>query len=172
MRRHMKKIVVFGASGDVGRYFIDYLLANGEKYDIFAIGRREHLSIFDRNENVTYLSVDIRNKTEFEKLPDDIYAVVDFAGIMPARMQGYHPQQYIDVNITGTLNILEYARYAHADRVLFMQSFGDIKDYGETDVLLTAHMPRKFSFNTDHTIYVMSKNFAVDLLENYHQMYG
>lgn len=168
----MKKIVVFGASGDVGRYFIDYLLANGEKYDIFAIGRREHLSIFYRNENVTYLSVDIRNKKEFEKLPDDIYAVVDFAGIMPARMQGYHPQQYIDVNITGTLNILEYARYAHADRVLFMQSFGDIKDYGETDVLLTAHMPRKFSFNTDHTVYVMSKNFAVDLLENYHQMYG
>ena len=33
-------------------------------------------------------------------------------------------------------------------------------------------MPRKFSFNTDHTVYVMSKNFAVDLLENYHQMYG
>lgn len=91
---------------------------------------------------------------------------------MPARMKGYDPYQYIDVNITGTLNILEYARKAHADRFLFMQSFGDIKDYGETDVLLTAHMPRKFSFHSDHTVYVMTKNFAVDLLENYHEMYG
>ncbi len=33
-------------------------------------------------------------------------------------------------------------------------------------------MPREFSFNTDHTVYVMSKNFAVDLIENYHQKYG
>lgn len=53
-----------------------------------------------------------------------------------------------------------------------MQSFGDIKDYGEKEVLLTANMPRKFQFNTDHTVYVMTKNFAVDILENYHQLYG
>lgn len=33
----MKKIIVFGASGDTGRYFIDYLLTNNEKYDIFAV---------------------------------------------------------------------------------------------------------------------------------------
>ena len=32
----MKKIVVFGASGDVGRYFIDYLLAKEKKYDYFS----------------------------------------------------------------------------------------------------------------------------------------
>lgn len=169
----MKKIVVFGASGDVGRYFIDYLLDQKEEYDIIAVGKRKRFSIFNKYNNVTYLSLDIQeDKNEFKKLPNDIYAVVDFAGVMPARMKGYHPQQYIDVNITGTLNVLEYARHAHADRILFMQSFGDIKDHSEKEVLLTAHMPRKFSFNTDHTVYVMSKNFAVDLLENYHQMYG
>lgn len=87
-------------------------------------------------------------------------------------MKGYHPQRYIDVNITGTMNILDYAREAHADCILFMQSFGDIKDYGEKEVLLTANMPRKFQFNTDHTVYVMTKNFAVGILENYHQLYG
>jgi UDP-glucose 4-epimerase len=169
----MKKIVVFGASGDVGRYFIDYLLQRNEEYDIYAVGRRKKFTIFDKYHNVHYLPLDIQcDQSEFMRLPQDIYAIVDFAGVMPARMKGYHPQQYIDVNITGTLNILEYARKAHADRILFMQSFGDIKDYGDTEVLLTAHMPRKFKFNTDHTVYVMSKNFAVDLLENYHQMYG
>ena len=58
------------------------------------------------------------------------------------------------------------------DRILFAQSFGDIKDYGEENPLLTVDLPRKFSFTSDHTIYVMSKNFAVDMIENYHQMYG
>lgn len=33
-------------------------------------------------------------------------------------------------------------------------------------------MPRRFRFDTDHTVYVLSKNFAVDLLENYRAMYG
>ena len=40
------------------------------------------------------------------------------------------------------------------------------------DPLLTVDLPRKFSFKSDHTVYVMSKDFAVDLIENYHQMYG
>lgn len=169
----MKKIVVFGASGDVGRYFIDYLLQKNEAYDIYAVGRRRKFKIFDNYQNVHYLSLDIQSdQSEFIRLPQDVYAIVDFAGIMPARMKDYYPQKYIDVNITGTLNILEYARKSHADRILFMQSFGDIKDYGDTEVLLTTHMLRRFKFNTDHTVYVMSKNFAVDLVENYHQMYG
>ena len=57
--------------------------------------------------------------------------VVDLAGAMPARMKGYDPYKYIDVNITGTLNILEFCRKTGADRILFAQSFGDIKDHAE-----------------------------------------
>lgn len=87
-------------------------------------------------------------------------------------MKGYNPYKYIDVNITGNMNILEYCRASGADRILFAQSFGDIKDYGEEKLLLTVNLPRKFSFTNDHTIYVMSKNFAVDMIEHYHQMYG
>lgn len=102
----------------------------------------------------------------------DVYAVVDLAGAMPARMKCYNPYKYIDVNITCSLNILEYSRVNNADRFLFAQSFGDIKDYGEKNPLLTVDLLRKFSFTSDHTIYVLSKKFAVDMIENYHQMYG
>lgn len=141
----MKKIVVLGASGDVGRYFIDYLLTNAAGYQIIAVGHQKSFLIFKDCPSVQYHSIDITKRNEFSCLPKDIYAVVDFAGLMPARMKGYYPQRYIDVNITGTMNILDYARDAHADRFLFMQSFGDIKDYGEKEVLLTTNMPRSFS---------------------------
>ena len=167
-----KNIVVFGASGDTGRYFVEYFLEhmNSDEYNIIASGSRpvEESGFTD----VEYCSVDITDKKEFAKLPADVYAVVDLAGAMPARMKGYDPYKYIDVNIYGTLNILEYCRTNHVDRILYAQSFGDIKDYGETELVLTPDMPRRFSFTTDHTVYVMTKNFAVDLIENYHQMYG
>lgn len=168
----MKKIVVFGASGDTGQYFVRHFLDNytGNEYQIVATGTRE-TDCFDQL-RVSYYRVDITNKDDFSKLPKDVYAVVDLAGAMPARMKGYNPYKYIDVNIIGNLNILEYCRTNHVDRILFAQSFGDIKDYGEENPLLTVDLPRKFSFTSDHTIYVMSKNFAVDMIENYHQMYG
>lgn len=168
----MKNIIVFGASGDTGRYFVKYFLDHyrGMDYQIIATGTRE-TSFFDSLE-VPYYQVDIRRKEEFEKLPGEVYAVVDLAGAMPARMKGYDPYKYIDVNITGNLNILEYCRKTKADRILFAQSFGDIKDHAEDNPLLTVDLPRKFSFTSDHTIYVMTKNFAVDMIENYHQMYG
>lgn len=168
----MQKILIFGASGDTGRYFVNYLLNNhvDDTYEIIALGTKE-IDFFERK-GVKYFQIDITEKGEFEKLPKDVYAVVDLAGIMPARMKGYYPQKYIDVNITGTLNILEFCRLNKVDRILFAQSFGDIKDYGEDNIILTTELPRKFSFKTDHTIYVMTKNFAVDMIENYYQMYG
>ena len=168
----MKKIVVFGASGDTGQYFVRYFLENykGNEYQIVATGTRE-TDCFKKM-NVSYYQVDITKREDFSKLPENVYAVVDLAGAMPARMRGYNPYKYIDVNIIGNLNILEYCRKTGADRILFAQSFGDIKDYGEKNPILTVDLPRKFSFTSDHTIYVMSKNFAVDMIENYHQMYG
>lgn len=166
------KIVVFGASGNTGTYFIKYFLENNKdkKYEIVAVGTRA-TDKFEKM-GVKYFQVDITKKEDFEKLPKDVYAVVDLAGAMLARMEGYNPQYYIDVNITGNLNILEYCRENNVDRILFAQSFGDIKDYGETELVLKADMPRKFSFKSDHTIYVMTKNFMVDMMENYYEMYG
>ncbi len=166
------KILVFGASGNTGTYFVKYFLEHYKKtdYEIIAVGTRETNKFAEMG--VKYFQVDITKKEEFDKLPKDVYAVVNLAGAMPARMQGYNPQYYIDVNITGNLNILEYCRKNGADRILFAQSFGDIKDYGENEIVLKADMARNFSFKSDHTIYVMTKNFMVDMMENYYEMYG
>lgn len=123
----MKKIIVFGASGDTGQYFIKYFLDHykGNEYQIVATGMRT--TDYFSQLGVPYYQVDITSKDAFSKLPTDVYAVVDLAGVMPARMKGYNPYKYIDVNITGNLNILEYCKKNNADRILFAQSFGDIK---------------------------------------------
>ena len=169
----MKKIIVFGATGDTGINFIRYAdeRIDKKKYQLIAVGRRQ-TDIFDKM-GIEYYRVDISKKEEFDCLPtDDVYAIVLLAGYMPARMEGYNPQKYIDINITGSLNVLEYCRINKVDRVLYAQSFGDIKDHAEKDPLLRVDLAPNFKYNTDHTIYVMSKNFVVDLIKNYHEMYG
>lgn len=169
----MKKILIFGASGDTGKYFVEYLVDNIDlnNYEIIAIGTRK--TDYFSKYRIDYYQVDITKEEEFDKLPtDDIYGVVDLAGLMPARMKGYYPGRYIDVNIKGTVNILEYCRKVKADRILYTQSFGDLKDYGETNVTIKVDMPRNFKFDTDHSVYVISKNAAVDIIESYHQMFG
>ena len=166
------KIIIIGASGDTGFGFVSYCLENGiDSSRLIATGTR----VANRFEcsGVEYIQLDVSKKEDFSKLPDSgVLAVVLLAGVMPARMKGYDPQVYIDVTMTGTLNTLEYCRKANVDRILFAQSFGDIKDNGETDVLLKVDSPKNFSYKTDHSIYVICKNAAVELIEVYHQMYG
>ena len=73
----MKKVVVFGASGNTGTYFVKYFLENNSNkdYEVVAVGTRETQK-FDEL-GVTYYQVDITKKEEFDKLPEDVYAVVD-----------------------------------------------------------------------------------------------
>lgn len=121
-----------------------------------------------------YQSVDISNKNDFEKLPQmGVDAVVHLAGMLPARMAGYRPQQYIDSIVTGTYNVLEYARKSGADRVVFTQSISDVAYLcGQTNHLIPSDIERRFPLNNDHTIYAICKNAAVDILEHYHVKYG
>jgi UDP-glucose 4-epimerase len=167
-----KKIIVFGATGNIGVYFIDYLNNNIDKnvYDIIATGRKKN---YPYKINVNYISVDIMNKLDYSKLPvDNVFAVVDFAGILPAYCQNINPEDYINTNIIGTLNILEYCRKSNVDRIIYTQTWADINGYLKNKKPLLPNLPRKPIFTGDHAIYCISKCAAVDLIEHYHQQYG
>lgn len=169
----MKKIIVIGATGNTGAYLIDYLSENIDKsqFEIIAAGRRK-TNFFDRYD-IKYYSVDISDKESLNKLPkDDVYAVIFEAGILPAAMEGYYPEQYFMINTIGALNVLEYCRINSVDRIIYTQTIREIGEYINTDVILSPELPRKFSYKGDHAAYVISKNAAVDLIEHYWQEYG
>ncbi len=168
-----KKVVIFGATGNTGVYVTDYLhsMMDSQEYEIVAIGHRK-TNYFARY-NIHYYSVDITDSSQFEQLPkDNIYAVVHLAAILPAAMKGYNPQEYIDVNITGTLNVLEYCRENNVDRIVFTKSVSDYYGYLKTTNFLKADMPTNLKYTGDHAIYAISKVTGVELIEHYHQQYG
>ena len=61
-----KKIIIFGATGNIGVYLTDYLLEkfDSNEYEIIAVGRRK-TNFFDKR-GVRYFSMDISDKAAFE----------------------------------------------------------------------------------------------------------
>jgi UDP-glucose 4-epimerase len=91
---------------------------------------------------------------------------------MPSQVACYDPQRYIDVNITGTRNVLEYCRRVNVKKVMFTQSHSDVAGYWNNGKLIPSDCPRSIVYKGDHAVYIISKNAATDLFEHYHQEYG
>ncbi len=167
----MKRLVIFGATGTVGVYTALQLKKKG--YDVISVAKRKSDNDFFKDYGINYYSVDIVKKENFNCLPtDNIDCVIHFAGAMPARMKGYDPQLYIDTIITGTLNILEYTKKVNAKKIIFTQSISDCLHLGGTTTPIPADIIRKFPLNNDHSVYVIAKNAAVDLIEHFYAAFG
>lgn len=164
-------IILFGATGLVGAYTAMALHENG--YNVIAVGRRKNDNGFFAENGMKYISVDIQNKNDFNALPqNDVFAIFHFAGAMPAHMHGYDPYEYINSNIIGTLNILEYARRVNTERIIFSQSVSDVLYLGGTTTPIPADSEMHYPLKGDHSVYSISKNAAVGLIRHYESEYG
>lgn len=169
----MKKIIIFGATGNVGVYFTDYCNQKIDKseYQVIAVGRKDTDVFSDMG--IEYINVDLRNPDDFLKLTkDDVYAVVNLAGMLPAYSKDNDIFRYVDVNIKGSLRILEYARNNNADRVLYAQTWAEQAGYWGKETVLSPKMPRKLLYTGDHAFYSITKCMVADTMEYYKQEYG
>lgn len=169
----MKKIIVFGATGNIGAYFTSYCKENldAEQYEVIAVGRRK-TDFFEKN-GISYVNVDICKDEDFAALPtEDIYAVVNAAGLLPAYLKEYDPFAYVETNIKGGLRILEYARKTNADRVLYTQTWAEQAGYWGKEEVLSPDLPRKLLYTGDHAFYAITKTMIVETMEHYKQEYG
>ncbi len=167
----MKKVVVLGATGTLGAPISIHLKGLG--YDVTAVGHRKSDNGFFADHGIEYLSADISVKLDFDKLPqENVYAVLNFAGALPASMEGYNADLYVSSIIQGTLNVLEYTRKIKADRIVFPQSLFDISYKFGSKTPIPADSERIAPIDGDHAVYVIAKNAAVDLIEHYHAVYG
>lgn len=161
----MKKILVIGASGSLGKGVIKELK---DKYIITGTYTTRPFSL----DGVISEKLDITNNNDYNNLDSDYDAVFLVAGAMPAMMQGYTPQAYIDVNITGVMNVLEYCRINKIPKLIYIQTFSDVSGSFYTGIPIKDDDPRTLTLTGDHAIYAISKVAACDLIEHYHQEYG
>lgn len=116
----MKKVLIVGAGGFVGRYLIDEFKYNG--YEVIASDISNKNII---NKDVEYHNLDILNKEEVNsvvKLYEPDY-IINLAAISSVGLSWSIPDKTIEVNVVGTLNLLEAVKeYNKKCKVLLIGS--------------------------------------------------
>lgn len=166
----MKRIVVLGATGSVGVYTVLALKEAG--FEVVACAHRSSDNGFFEEYGIEYRSIDVKNRSSLDVITGKVDGIVHFAGAMPARMKEYNPYEYLESITVGTLNVLEFMRERKCDKIVFSQSIADILYRFGTTEPIGDDVERRFPLNTDHSVYSIAKNAAVNLIEHYHAKYG
>ena len=168
-------IIIIGATGFIGMYTAEAFLEKG--YKVLATGRNEAVGNALSKEGADFLKLDITNKEDYKKLPDEgVEGIILLAGLLPANttadlVEEENAEDYFKVNVLGTINVLEWARKHNVKKVIGACSYSDVSGAWKKDYAITEEEPRNFSFTGDHSVYVISKNASNDVMEYYNQQH-
>jgi UDP-glucose 4-epimerase len=104
---------------------VDLLLARGYQVrviDNLAGGREANLAHHSNESRLSFEQRDIRRLSPGEPSFQDVELVFHFAGIGDIVPSIERPSEYMDVNVQGTVNVLECARAANAKKFVYAAS--------------------------------------------------
>lgn len=134
---HNMKFLVTGGAGFIGSHIVERLLKKGHfvrVLDNFYTGKRENLSFaVDRGPSTVDFELiegDIRNQATCQSACKGIDFVLHQAALRSVPKSMQTPHEYNEVNIDGTLNMLEASRENKVKRFVFASSSSV---YGDTD---------------------------------------
>jgi len=118
------KILITGAAGFIGSQLAHRLWSMGEQLiliDNFSYGSFDNLIFPDHDFSKEVLKIDVRNKEGISSLlkNHDVDIIYHIAGIAPLPDCQSNPQLALDVNVGGTINILENARLFGVKKIIF-----------------------------------------------------
>jgi UDP-glucuronate 4-epimerase len=170
------RIFVTGAAGFIGSNLVDNLLKNGnnilgiDNFDPFYNRsiKENNLNSARKNPNFHFEEGDIRDGKFIDKKmtdfkPDLVVHLAAKAGVRPSLM---NPHEYYDVNVTGTLTLLEMMRKHNLKRLVFASSSSV---YGNN-----SKVPFSETDNVDFPIspYAASKKAGELICHTYHHLYN
>ncbi len=140
-----KKILVTGGAGFIGSHIGDALFKKGNEVvvaDDLSAGNVENLALADADNKTRYKFVkgNIMNAPLVKTLARGCDAVFHFAAQPDVRKSTAQVFADFDVNVRGTLNVLEAARENHVRFFVFASSAGTV--YGENPVFPTPETHR------------------------------
>ena len=125
----MAKYLVTGGAGFIGSNLVRYLLDKGQDVvvlDNFATGKPENIADF--KDRVEFIEGDIRDRETMDRAVAGCAAIFHEAALGSVPRSVDDPGTSHDVNVNGTLTLLEAARAAGVKRVIFAASssaYGD-----------------------------------------------
>jgi UDP-glucuronate 4-epimerase len=124
------KILVTGAAGFIGSHIVDNLLCRGDSvigvdsFDAFYARevKERNLEEARSHDSFRMLEGDVRDEIFLAALPPDIDAIIHLAARAGVRPSISDPVLYTDVNVMGTIRLLELARERSVGTFVFASS--------------------------------------------------
>jgi nucleoside-diphosphate-sugar epimerase len=162
----MPLYLVTGGAGFIGSNIVEALVSRGEKVrvlDNFSTGKRENLSLL--MDKIELVEGDIRSYHLVRQAVEGVDHVLHQAALPSVPRSVKDPITTSEVNVSGTLNILEAARDEGVERVVYASSssiYGDLETLPKTEDML----PKPLS------PYAVSKLAGEKYCQVFTQIYG
>lgn len=164
-----RRVLVTGAGGFIGSHLVERLVAAGA--DVRALvhyrssGSREWLNASQPDREVEFIAGDVRDVESVKRAIDGIDTVFHLAALIGIPYSYLAARSYVDVNIGGTLNVLQVARDTGVRRIIHTST---------SEVYGTA---RQVPISETHPLqtqspYAASKLSADKLAEAFHASFG
>lgn len=168
-------VIVFGAAGFIGTYLIDQLIK--EKCDVIAAGRSELGASYYKKLGIPFYHIDIADKMSLEKLPlQGVDAVINLASVQPANVSEsrYDPANYINVNVIGTLNLLDFCVKNNIKKYIYTCSHRNTQGLWKEKegIAIREKDGRSITYTGDYAMFSISESAASDCVEHYNQAFG
>lgn len=162
------RILITGGAGFVGSHLCEKYVKEGHTvicYDNFMSGFLSNIKQLMNYKNFKLIQADIRDKDKLNSAIDNVDIVFHLAAQIHVDRSEIEPELTWDINVMGTQNVLELARFHDAKRVLFASS---------SEVYGTAQytpMDEKHPLDAPHP-YGASKIAADRLCHSYQKTFG
>jgi len=164
----ISRTLITGGAGFIGSHIMDRLLKEGYEVvilDNFSSGRVKNIQRHLSSQRLHLVRGDVRNSEDVKKAVKDVDAVFHLAAIVNVPLSIENPLLVNDVNIEGTLNLLEASVKENIQRFIYVSTCAV---YGEA-----CYLP----INEEHPImplspYGISKFSAEGYCRIFHMIHG
>jgi nucleoside-diphosphate-sugar epimerase len=158
-------ILITGGTGLIGSFVVRSLLEMGEVPVVFDIGE-PGVSLQDLSGRFPFVKGNIMDFDLLAQTIKDhgIDQIIHLAALLQFGSEG-DPKKAIEINVQGTLNVLEASRRMDVRKVVFAST---VAIYGSQAGLINENSP----IPPDLSMYAATKLLGEVLLERYYRLYG
>jgi UDP-glucose 4-epimerase len=168
------RILITGGAGFLGSHLSEKYVNEGHKVfvvDNLLNGNLNNIRTLLHRKNFKFIREDVRNSDLYRKLPTDLDAIIHLAAQIHVDKSIVNPEETFDINVGGTMKILEFARMHDIGKILFASTseiYGSAKfvPMNEDHPLAAEHPYGVSKIAADRLCYTFNEtyNLGVDIV--------